>query len=88
MVQGLVVFLLAAAAWQLWNWLGPLAGLASNALLGLQLVLASPAVAYLPRLQVSALLPLVLWSFVAVAAWLLLNSPRPLPTRSRRRLQR
>ncbi|HUZ76817.1 MAG TPA: hypothetical protein VMV93_04445 [Chloroflexota bacterium] len=82
-VQGLVVFLLAAAAWQLWNWLGPLAALGSNALLGLQLVLASPAAAYLPRLQASAVLPPVLLSFVALAAWLLLNSPRPLPTRSR-----
>lgn len=68
--QGLAAVMLALASWQLFGWLSALQPMLGDVSYAVELVIASPAVAYLGGLQLD-LQNLVLWSLVGIIGWFL-----------------
>jgi predicted anti-sigma-YlaC factor YlaD len=68
--QGLAAMMLALASWQIFGWFNALNPVIGDVGYALQLLVASPAVAYLGGLQID-LQRLGLWAVVGVGGWLL-----------------
>jgi anti-sigma factor RsiW len=67
--QGLAAVMVVLASWQVFGWLSLFRPVIGDVGYAVQLVVASPAVAYLGGLQVD-LGSLALWSLVGIAGWL------------------
>src|SRR5438093_2564458 len=67
--QGLAAVMLALASWQVFGWLNLFRPVVGDVGYAMQLVVASPAVAYLGGLQFD-LQSLALWSLIGIGGWL------------------
>jgi hypothetical protein len=67
--QGLAAVMVALASWQVFGWLNLFRPVIGDVGYAMQLVVASPAVAYLGGLQID-LQSLTLWSLVGIGGWL------------------
>ncbi|MDQ3808800.1 MAG: hypothetical protein M3336_00750 [Chloroflexota bacterium] len=70
--QGLAAVMVALASWQIFGWLSAFRPMVGDVAYALELLLASPAVAYVGGLQIDVQ-SLVLWSLVGGAGWLISN---------------
>ena len=70
LAQGFAALLVAVASWQIFGWINTLQPVIGDPGYALELVVGSPAAAYLGGMQVD-LQSLGLWSVVGVAGWLL-----------------
>jgi hypothetical protein len=68
--QGLAAIMLALASWQLFGWVSAFQPVVGNVGYALELVAASPAVAYVGNAQID-LQSLSLWSVVGIVGWLI-----------------
>lgn len=82
-VQGVVMFLLGVAIWELWHVAGAVSSAIGSIPFALELVASSPAGAYLPDVSdlVGSIAPLVPWAVVAVLVWVVLDAGLLLPRR-------
>jgi hypothetical protein len=69
-VQGLAALMLALASWQIFSWLAVFQPVVGDVAYAMELVAASPAVAYIGNISID-LQSLVIWSLVAIAGWLI-----------------
>jgi hypothetical protein len=67
--QGLAAIMLALASWQVFGWLSAVQPVVGDVGYAVELVIASPATAYLGGLQID-LQTMTLWSLVGVGGWL------------------
>jgi hypothetical protein len=67
--QGLAAVLLALASWQIFGWLSVVQPVVGNVGYAVELVAASPAVAYVGNVQIDVQ-SLGLWSVVGILGWL------------------
>ncbi len=67
--QGLAAVMLALASWQVFGWLNLFRPVVGDVGYAMQLVVASPAVAYLGGLQFDVQ-SLALWSLIGIGGWL------------------
>jgi hypothetical protein len=68
-VQGLAAVMLALASWQIFGWLSAFQPVVGDVAYAMELVAASPAVAYLGSMQID-FQSLGMWSVVGIAGWL------------------
>ena len=68
-VQGLAAVMLALASWQIFGWLSAVQPVVGDVAYAVELVAASPAVAYLGSMQID-FQSLGIWSVVGIAGWL------------------
>jgi anti-sigma factor RsiW len=68
--QGLAAIMLALASWQLFGWVSAFQPVVGNVGYALELVAASPAVAYVGNVQIDVQ-SLGLWSIVGIVGWLI-----------------
>jgi len=69
-VQGLAAVMLALASWQIFGWLSVFQPVVGDVAYAMELVAASPAVAYVGNISID-LQSLVIWSLVGIAGWLI-----------------
>ena len=69
-VQGLAAVMLALASWQIFSWLSVFQPVVGDVAYAMELVAASPAVAYVGNISID-LQSLVIWSLVGIAGWLI-----------------
>jgi hypothetical protein len=69
-VQGLAAVMLALASWQIFGWLAVFQPVVGDVAYAMELVAASPAVAYIGNISID-LQSLVIWSLVGIAGWLI-----------------
>jgi hypothetical protein len=67
--QGLAAVMLALASWQIFGWLSAVQPVVGDVAYAVELVAASPAVAYLGSMQID-FQSLGIWSVVGIAGWL------------------
>jgi len=67
--QGLAAVMLALASWQIFGWLSAVQPVVGDVAYAMELVAASPAVAYVGNVQVD-FQSLGLWSLVGICGWL------------------
>jgi hypothetical protein len=67
--QGLAAVMLALASWQIFGWLSAIQPVVGDVAYAVELVAASPAVAYLGSMQID-FQSLGIWSVVGIAGWL------------------
>jgi hypothetical protein len=68
--QGLAAVMLALASWQIFGWLSAFQPVVGDVAYAMELVAASPAVAYLGSMQID-FQSLGIWSVVGIAGWLI-----------------
>ncbi|MBV9325057.1 MAG: hypothetical protein JO352_14850 [Chloroflexi bacterium] len=68
--QGLAAVMLALASWQIFGWLSTFQPVVGDVAYAMELVAASPAVAYLGNISID-FQSLTLWSLVGIAGWLI-----------------
>jgi hypothetical protein len=68
--QGLAAVMLALASWQVFGWLSAFQPVVGDVAYAMELVAASPAVAYLGNMQID-FQSLGIWSVVGIAGWLI-----------------
>jgi hypothetical protein len=68
--QGLAAVMLALASWQVFGWLSAFQPVVGDVAYAVELVAASPAVAYLGSMQID-FQSLGIWSVVGIAGWLI-----------------
>ncbi len=75
-VQGVVLFLLGVAIWELWHVAVFVSSTIGSIPFALQLVASSPAASYLPDVATlaSSVSPVVLWAALGVLAWVVLDA--------------
>ncbi len=69
-VQGLAAVMLALASWQIFGWLSAFQPVVGDVAYAMELVAASPAVAYVGSVQID-LQSFGMWSLVGIAGWLI-----------------
>jgi hypothetical protein len=67
--QGLAALMLALASWQIFGWLSAFQPIVGDVAYAMELVVGSPAVAYVGGLQIDVQ-SMALWSLVGIAGWL------------------